>query len=122
MRSVVASRSLGLMLALAAMQATAMEEKAMAVQGAAAQSTAPAPPADSPVRGASDYDRIDHEATVLRVLSDFVLADNEGVQHSAMLGLRALRDPALRPLFERLCEHDSWTLRVDGVLGLAALD
>lgn len=122
MRTVVASRSLGLMLALAAMQATAMEEKAMAVQGAAAQSTAPAPPAESPVRGASDYDRIDHEATVLRVLSDFVLADNEGVQHSAMLGLRALRDPALRPLFERLCEHDSWTLRVDGVLGLAELD
>lgn len=71
--------------------------------------------------GASDYDKVDAYATVLRMLRDGVLSDNEGKQHASMMALRQLRDPSVAPLFAKLVESDRWALRVDSVLGLAEL-
>lgn len=90
--------------------------------GSAAVSTASAQPSGQdqppPVQG---YDTIDDYATAMRPLKAAIANPNESVQHSALAALRQLRDPELRPLLERLRSGERWTLRVDGVLGLAEI-
>ena len=90
--------------------------------GSAAVSTASAQPSGQdqppPVQG---YDSIDDYATAMRPLKAAIANPNESVQHSALAALRQLRDPELRPLLERLRSGERWTLRVDGVLGLAEI-
>ncbi|MFZ4750272.1 MAG: hypothetical protein ACOYMM_07160 [Phycisphaerales bacterium] len=77
---------------------------------------------DAAQDGASqNYDALDHYQTVLRTLREGVQAGNEGVQHASLMAIRALRLPDAQPLYEQLLNGDSWTLRVDGLLGLAEL-
>ena len=70
----------------------------------------------------SDYDTVDPYETALRPLKDALLSESEGQQHAAVIALRELRDPTLKPLFATLVAGDRWALRVDGILGLAELD
>ena len=43
----------------------------------------------------------------------------DGSNHAILLGLRQLKDPAMRPLFQRLLSSDQPALRIDGLLALA---
>ncbi len=87
------------------------------VSAEARAQTPPAPPVNAP----GDYDALDRFQTVLRTLREGVLAENDGKQHATLVALRQLRDPALAPLFTRLLHSEDWSLRVDGLLGLAEL-
>lgn len=48
--------------------------------------------------------------------------DLVGTNHSILLALRQLHDPAVRPLFQRLLTSDDPTLRIDALLALAELE
>jgi len=71
--------------------------------------------------GGQNYDALDHYQTVLRTLKEGINAGNEGAQHASLMAIRALRLADAQPLYEQLLAGDSWTLRVDGLLGLAEL-
>jgi hypothetical protein len=88
--------------ARALLAATAL---AAAISGASLAQYGPVEPIDSSVR----------------MLRDGLGSRNDGIQHAAMVALRELRDPALRPMLERLLKSDDWTMRVDSLLGLAEL-
>ena len=70
----------------------------------------------------AQYGPVDPFESSVRALKEGIAARADGEQHAAMVALRELRDPALRPLLERLLKSDDWSLRVDSVLGLAELD
>ena len=76
----------------------------------------------APDRASAQYGPVDPFESAVRVLRDGVQSRNDGLQHAAMVALRELRDPATRPLLERLLRSDDWSLRVDSVLGLAEID
>lgn len=70
----------------------------------------------------AQYGPVDPADSTLRALREGIASNNDGVQHAAMVALRQLRDPSLRPFLERMTRSDDWSLRVDAVLGLAELD
>lgn len=67
------------------------------------------------------YGPVDPLDSSIRMLREGLASRNDGVQHAAMVALRELRDPTLRPLFERMLRSDDWSMRVDSLLGLAEL-
>lgn len=67
------------------------------------------------------YGPVDPYDASLRAVREGIASRNGGTQHAAMVALRGLGSPSLRPLFERLVASDEWSLRVDAVLGLAEL-
>ena len=69
----------------------------------------------------AQYGPVDPTDSTLRALREGLTSTNDGVQHASMVALRQLRDPSLRPFFERMTKSDDWSLRVDAVLGLAEL-
>ncbi|MFM7132908.1 MAG: hypothetical protein ACKO0W_01175 [Planctomycetota bacterium] len=75
------------------------------------------------IAGASlaQYGPVEPIDSSVRMLRDGLGSRNDGIQHAAMVSLRELRDPALRPMLERLLKSDDWTMRVDSLLGLAEL-
>jgi hypothetical protein len=100
--------------------AAALSVASVAAHGASS-ARAPFQSDGTPPPAAQGYDSVDRFQTVLRALREGVLSGNEGVQHAALVALRQLRDPSLRPLFEQFSEGDDWSARVDSVLGLAEL-
>lgn len=70
----------------------------------------------------AQYGPVDPFEASVRTLKEGIAAASDGEQHAAMVALRELCDPALKPLLERLLKSDDWSLRVDSVLGLAELD
>lgn len=60
------------------------------------------------------------EASIL-ALRQAVTFSESGMQHPRLVALRALRDPATRPIFEALMKAEQPPLRLDGLLGLAEL-
>ncbi|MCX5650500.1 MAG: HEAT repeat domain-containing protein, partial [Planctomycetota bacterium] len=70
----------------------------------------------------AQYGPVDPYESAVRVLREGVQSRNDGLQHSAMVALRELRDPTTRTLLEKLLRCDDWSLRVDSVLGLAEID
>ena len=69
----------------------------------------------------AQYGPVDPYDASLRAIREGIASRNGGTQHAAMVALRGLASPSLRPLFERLVASDEWSLRVDAVLGLAEL-
>ncbi|MFM1823192.1 MAG: hypothetical protein RI967_1458 [Planctomycetota bacterium] len=69
----------------------------------------------------AQYGPVDPYDASLRAIREGIASRNGGTQHAAMVALRGLASPSLRPLFERLVTSDEWSLRVDAVLGLAEL-
>jgi hypothetical protein len=47
--------------------------------------------------------------------------DRDGSNHTILLALRQLNDPAVRPIFQRLLTSEDPLLRIDGLLALAEL-
>lgn len=70
----------------------------------------------------AQYGPVDPFDSAVRALRESVGSANDGEQHAGMIALRELRDPTLKPLFEKYLRSDDWTLRVDSVLGLGELD
>jgi len=70
----------------------------------------------------AQYGPVDPYDSAVRVLREGIQSRNDGLQHSAMVALRELRDPTTRTLLEKLLRCDDWSLRVDSVLGLAEID
>jgi hypothetical protein len=68
--------------------------------------------------GTQDSDLV--EAGV-RQLARAITSQRNGSHLPRLAALRQLRDPALKPLFERLTFHDEWQIQVHATLGLAAL-
>lgn len=66
------------------------------------------------------YGPVDPYDSAVRALKE-PLAGADGEQHAAMVALRELRDPSIRPLLESLVRSDDWSLRVDSILGLAEI-
>jgi hypothetical protein len=65
--------------------------------------------------------RIDNTAAALRKLKTATQQQRNG-EHLANLGaLRSLHDPALKPFFYNLVQHNTWSIQVHAVLGLAEL-
>jgi hypothetical protein len=58
----------------------------------------------------------------MRQLGRAIKARSDGSHLNRLRGLRQLRDPALRPFFERLLQSDDWTIQVHATLGLAEID
>lgn len=71
-------------------------------------------PAQSP-----SVDPADAAVTHLRKA---VQSQRDGSHLPLLFALRQLRDPALRPLFEHLIQHNDWQIRVHAVLALAEID
>ncbi len=68
----------------------------------------------------AQYGRVDPYESAIRALQG-PLSGADGEQHAAMVSLRELRDPTIRPLLEGLVRSDDWSLRVDSILGLAEI-
>jgi hypothetical protein len=65
--------------------------------------------------------RPDADACIAK-LRAAVVSKRDGSHLPLVFGLRQLRDPDLRPLFERLVRHDDWQLQTHAVLALAEID
>ena len=70
----------------------------------------------------AQYGPVDPYESALRALRESIGSSNDAEQHAGMVSLRELRDAQLKPLLEKLLKSDDWSLRVEGVLGLAELD
>lgn len=70
----------------------------------------------------SPYGPVDEVAAATRRIQAATTYRPDGSHHLLLTSLRQLQDDSLRPLFERLVQGDHWTLRLDGILGLAELD
>jgi hypothetical protein len=57
----------------------------------------------------------------LLALRGAVTFSQSGEQHPKLVALRALKDPAMRPVFEALLKSEAAPMRLDGLLGLAEL-
>ena len=60
------------------------------------------------------------DAAVLS-LRQAVTSQDSGVQHTLLVSLRALKDPAMKPIFEALLKAPQPPMRIDGFLGLAEI-
>ena len=60
------------------------------------------------------------DAAVLS-LRQAVTYQDSGVQHTLLVSLRALKDPAMKPIFEALLKAPQPPMRIDGFLGLAEI-
>jgi hypothetical protein len=65
--------------------------------------------------------RVDPADAVTLALRNAVTFNPSGRQHSLLVALRALKDPAMKPIFEALLQSDEAALRLDGLFGLAEL-
>ena len=70
----------------------------------------------------AQYGPIDPFDSATAALRQSLFQANDGQQHAAMIALRELRDPQVRPLLQALLRGEDLSLRVDSVLGLAAID
>jgi len=59
--------------------------------------------------------------SALRVMHQSLTPQRDNSHLNRLAALRSLRDPALRPIFADLVEHEHWPIQVHGVLGLAEL-
>lgn len=64
-------------------------------------------------------DRVDPAEEAAAAIRRATAAGPTGDQHALLVSLRALQDPKMRPLFESLAQSGDWSMRVDGILGLA---
>lgn len=60
------------------------------------------------------------DAAVLS-LRQAVTYQDSGAQHTLLVSLRALKDPAMKPIFEALLKAPQPAMRIDGFLGLAEI-
>lgn len=65
--------------------------------------------------------RVDPADAVTLALRNAVTFNPNGTQHVRLVALRALKDPAMQPMFEALLKADEAPLRLDGLFGLAEL-
>lgn len=65
--------------------------------------------------------RVDSAEASTLALKSALLFTPSGIQHPRIVSLRALRDPAMKPVFEALLKAEEPALRLDGLLGLAEL-
>ncbi|MSR41743.1 MAG: hypothetical protein EXS10_07560 [Phycisphaerales bacterium] len=69
----------------------------------------------------SQYGPVDPFDSAMRQMRSAIQARSDGGHHVLLVGLRQLKDPRMLPLFECLSRADHWSIRVDGVLGIAEL-
>lgn len=65
--------------------------------------------------------RTDHTAAALRKLKTATQQQRNGEHLANLSALRSLHDPALKPFFYNLVQHNNWSIQVHAVLGLAEL-
>lgn len=65
--------------------------------------------------------RVDPADAVTLALRNAVTFNPNGTQHVRLVALRALKDPAMQPMFQALLKADEAPLRLDGLFGLAEL-
>lgn len=65
--------------------------------------------------------RVDPADAAVLALRQAVTFSETGAQHPRLVALRALKDPAMKPVFEALLKADAAPLRLDGLFGLAEL-
>ena len=77
------------------------------------------------ILGASTFSeassRTDHTAAALRKLKTATQQQRNGEHLANLSALRSLHDPALKPFFYNLVQHNNWSIQVHAVLGLAEL-
>ncbi len=73
------------------------------------------------IPAAAQYGPVDPFESSMRQLRSALDARSDGRHHIVLVGLRQLQDPQLLPLFECLLRAGHWSIRVDGVLGIAEL-
>ena len=69
----------------------------------------------------AQYGPVDPFASSYRQMRETLEPRQNGSHHTLLVALRQLDDPALKPFFECLLRAEHWSIRVDGVLGLAEL-
>jgi hypothetical protein len=65
--------------------------------------------------------RTDYTAAALRKLKTATQYQRNGEHRANLSALRSLHDPALKPFFYNLVQHNTWSIQVHAVLGLAEL-
>lgn len=70
---------------------------------------------------AAQYGPVDPFESSMRQMRSAIEARADGRHHTVLLGLRQLKDSRLLPLYECLLGADHWSIRVDGILGIAEL-
>ena len=63
----------------------------------------------------------DYSDAALRKLSSATQQQRNGQHLANLSALRNLRDPALKPFFYKLAQHNNWIIQVHAVLGLSEL-
>ena len=63
----------------------------------------------------------DYTKAALRKLTSATQKQQNGEHLSNLSALRNLHDPALKPFFYKLAQHNTWSIQVHAVLGLAEL-
>lgn len=63
--------------------------------------------------------RVDLAEASTLALQSALLFTPSGIQHPRIVALRALHDPAMKPLFQALLKAEQPAMRLDGLLGLA---
>lgn len=64
---------------------------------------------------------VDHAEAAIAHLRTAVNSQRDGAHLAMLFSLRQLSDPSLKPLFERLVDHQDWQVQVHAVLGLAEI-
>jgi hypothetical protein len=81
-----------------------------------------APFALGPAPATAQYGDVSAGEASVKELRRAIRYREDGGHHPALVALRQLRDPSLRPLFQSLVQSEHWSIQIDGILGLAELE